>query len=100
MINDSAIKAPKFTEKSMILKSNNKFTFIVDRKSTKGTIKEIIEKNYNVEVEKIAIAYSRPKLKRSRVSKKREKFLTKPIKKAIVTLKEGNTIDIFELQNN
>lgn len=100
MIQSNAIKSPVFTEKTLVLKENGKYTFIVDRKATKGQIKHILEANYNITVDKIAIAYSRPKTKRSRVSRKREVFLTKPVKKAIVTLKKGDTIDIFEFQDN
>ena len=100
MINNSTIKSPIFTEKSLLLKENDKYTFEVDRKATKGQIKEIIEEIYKVNVEKIAFAYSRPKLKRSRVSRKRETFLTQAVKKAIVTLKKGDKIDIFEFPNN
>jgi large subunit ribosomal protein L23 len=48
------IKYPLATEKAVrMMESENKLTFIVDRKSTKKEIKESIEKMFNVKVLKV-----------------------------------------------
>ena len=73
------IKAPVVTEKSEAAKSEGKYTFKVDPKANKIEIKEAIEK-INV------------KPKKRRVG--RYTGLTNRSKKAIVTLAEGQTIDL------
>ena len=84
------IKAPVITEKSQIAKSNGQYTFKVDPKANKTEIKEAIEKLFNVKVKQIRTI--NVKVKKRRVG--RYTGLTNRSKKAIVTLAEGQTIDL------
>ena len=84
------LKAPVITEKSEIARSEGKFTFKVDPRANKIEIKEAIEKLFNVKV--ISIRTINVKPKKRRVG--RYYGLTNRTKKAIVTLKEGQTIDL------
>ena len=83
------IKAPLVTEKSTDGKQNNKYTFLVSEKATKTEIKEAIEKIFKVKVESISTLNI--KVKKKRVG--RYTGLTNRGKKAIVTLKDGMTIE-------
>ena len=84
------ILSPVVTEKSTNLNALNKLTFKVAKDANKNTIKTSIEKLYKVEVIKINTILSKPKIKivRDKIGKKTG------YKKAIVTLKEGQTIDV------
>ena len=84
------IKAPVVTEKSQAAKEQGKYTFKVDPKATKLEIKEAVEKIFNVKVK--AIRTINVKVKKRRVG--RYTGLTNRSKKAIVTLQEGQTIDL------
>ena len=83
------IKAPLVTEKSKDEQQNNKYTFLVSEKATKTEIKEAIEKIFKVEVESISTLNI--KTKKKRVG--RYTGRTNRGKKAIVTLKNGMTIE-------
>ena len=83
------IKAPLVTEKSSDVKQNNKYTFLVSEKATKTEIKEAIEKIFKVKVESISTLNI--KTKKKRVG--RYTGRTNRGKKAIVTLKDGMTIE-------
>ena len=83
---------PVITEKSMDLLADNKYTFIVDRRSNKTEVKNAIETIFNVRVEKVRTMNLRGKPKRrGRVEGK-----TARRKKAIVTLKPGQKIHLFD----
>ena len=84
------IKAPVITEKSQIAKSEGKYTFKVSPKATKTEIKEAIEKIFNVKVSAIRTINVKPKKRRVG----RYTGLTTRYKKAIVSLAEGQTIDL------
>jgi large subunit ribosomal protein L23 len=85
------IKAPIITEKSAVIRSNDrKYVFEVDVKANKTQIKEAIEKIFNVKVESVNTVNVHPKKKRVG----RYSGLTNKYKKAIVTLVEGNKIDL------
>ncbi|HZJ85009.1 MAG TPA: 50S ribosomal protein L23 [Syntrophomonadaceae bacterium] len=83
---------PVITEKSMDLLADNKYTFIVDRRANKTEIKNAIENIFRVKVANVATMTTEGKLKR--VGKFAGK--TPKRKKAIVTLKPGHKIRIFE----
>ena len=85
----SIIKKPLTTEKSTNIQQFNQYTFIVAKDSNTYEIKNAIEKIFKVKVVKINTQINRGKLK----SFKGNIGFRKDIKKAIVTLKEGNTID-------
>ena len=83
---------PVVTEKSMNLLVDNKYTFIVDRKANKTEIKNAIENIFNVKVEKVYTINVKGKPKRLG----RFEGRTPDRKKAIVTLKPGQKIRLFE----
>ncbi len=82
------IIAPIITEKTASLEQMGKYAFKVDIHANKTQIKQAIEKIFNVKVENVNTINSHPKKKR--VGK--YTGMTKKYKKAIITLKEGNTI--------
>lgn len=84
------IKAPVITEKSQMAKETGKYTFKVDPKANKIEIKSAIEKIFNVKVTSIKTLNEKPKKRRVG----RYTGLTNRSKKAIVTLEEGQTIDL------
>ena len=85
------IKAPVITEKSQAAQSNEgKYTFKVDPRANKTEIKVAIEKIFNVKVESVRTINVKPKKKRVG----RYTGMTNRSKKAIVTLKDGQTIDL------
>ncbi|MBO8158041.1 50S ribosomal protein L23 [Thermosyntropha sp.] len=83
---------PVITEKSMDLLADNKYTFIVDRKANKTEIKNAIESIFDVRVEKVHTMVVKGKKKRLG----RFEGKTPTRKKAIVTLKPGHKIQLFE----
>lgn len=87
----NVVKYPLVTEKATQLLENNQYTFVVDPKCPKNTIKSAIEYLFDVKVIKINTCHF-PKKKR-RVGK--YTGLKAHYKKAIVTLKEGNVINLF-----
>lgn len=84
------IKGPIMTEKSSTLAKDNVITFSVDPKANKTEIKQAIEKIFNVKVESVNTVTVRPKKKR--VGK--YTGYTSKVKKAIVKLKEGSSIEL------
>ena len=85
----SIIKRPLTTEKSTNLQQFNQYTFMVSKDSNSNEIKQAIEKIFKVKVTKINTSISRGKLK----SFKGNIGFRNDFKKAVITLKEGNTID-------
>ena len=85
------IKAPIVTEKSAKLASDgNTITFSVDTKANKTEIKQAVEKLFNVKVESVNTVNVRPKKKRVG----RYVGKTNKVKKAIVKLSEGSSIEL------
>jgi len=84
------IRKPIVTEKATKLSEFNKVVFEVAFKSNKNEIKDAIEKLFSVKVKAVNIINTKGKVKRFKgVLGKRN-----DIKKAVITLVEGNTIDI------
>lgn len=83
---------PVITEKATYLGAVNKYVFEVVLNANKIEIKKAIEKLYNVEVVKVNIIRSGGKS----VTYGRITGRTKRKKKAIVTLKSGQTIEVYE----
>ena len=83
---------PVVSEKSYSLIEDNKYSFRVHPKAHKTQIRQAVEELFDVKVEGVNIVQVRPKPKRRGYHKG-----TKPgWKKAIVQLKEGHEIEIFE----
>ena len=84
------IKAPIITERSSDLAKNNVIVFSVDVKANKTQIKQAIEKVFNVKVDSVNTINVKPKKKRvGRYTGK-----TVKVKKAIVKLSEGSSIEL------
>ena len=87
------LRLPKLTEKTLQLKEEfNQFMFEVDPKANKIQIKESVEKAFKVEVLKVRTMNIRGKKKRLG----RHQGMKSNWKKALITLKEGQTIEYFE----
>ena len=85
----SILTKPLTTEKSTNLQQFNQYTFLVSKNSNTFEIKQAVEALFKVKVLKINTSITRGKMK----SFKGNYGYRKDSKKAIVTLKEGNTID-------
>ena len=79
------------TEKAGLLARERKYVFIVERNANKSEVKKAIEGIYNVKVAEVNIINTKGKKKRLGRSMGR----SANHKKAMVSLKEGNTIDIM-----
>lgn len=84
------VRSPVVTEKSTLITENNQVTFRVANDATKPEIKAAIEKLFDVKVEKVNTLITKGKTKRFRGIKGRRS----DEKKAIVTLAEGQQIDV------
>lgn len=91
----NVIKKPLITEKTMSLATQGKYTFCVDKKTNKGMVKKAIEEFFKVKVKKVWLSKVLGKTKR--VGRRRRHLVKQSDwKKAIVQLKEGQKIDLFE----
>ena len=84
------ILSPIITEKSTNISEQNKITFKVPSKANKKNLKTSIEKIFKVNVTKINIINKRNRIKTTRG----KKVKIKGYKKAIITLKKGQSIDL------
>ena len=84
------ILSPLVTEKSTNLSDQNKIVFKVPRKANKKNLKTSIEKIFKVNVTKINIINKKMRLKKTRG----RNVKVKGYKKAIITLKKGQSIDL------
>ncbi len=86
------IKNPIISEKSYKLIENNKYVFAVNPKSGKEEIKDAVEAIFKVKVISVNTMHRGGKMKRQGATA----GYTPSVKKAIVTLAEGNKIEFFE----
>ncbi|MEX1001213.1 MAG: 50S ribosomal protein L23 [Crocinitomicaceae bacterium] len=95
---NSIIKKPILTEKATLdSELNNRFSFVVDRKANKLQIKSAVEELYGVTVDKVRTAnYGGGKAKRKHTAKGVAEQTQSVWKKAIITVAEGETIDLYE----
>ncbi len=84
------ILSPIVTEKSTNLSDQNKIVFKVNKNANKKNLKNNIEKIFKVNVIKINIINKKSRTKTTRGKKVR----VKGFKKAIITLKKGQNIDL------
>jgi len=84
------VLAPHITEKSTMLSETNAVVFKVAPKATKPEIKAAIEALFNVKVTNVNTIVSKGKTKRW----KGKPYQRSDVKKAIITLAEGNSIDV------
>ena len=84
------LRSPVITEKSTMASENNQVMFNVAKTATKPQIKAAVEKLFEVKVKAVNTLVRKGKVKRfrGRVGKQSD------VKKAIVTLEEGHSIDV------
>ena len=90
---EDVIRRPLVTEKSTILsRANNQYVFAVDLKANKQEIREAVSTLFNVKVVDVntSIIPGEPK-RRGRIMTRTTKW-----KKAVVTLADGQKIDLFD----
>lgn len=78
------------TEKGATIEKKRQYLFEVDAKATKVEIKKAVEEIYKVKVQSVNVLNMPGKLKRVRT----QYGYTSDWKKAVVTLKEGNKIEV------
>ena len=83
---------PVVSEKSYAGLERNTYTFLVDPRANKTEIKEAIQQIWNVRVLNVNTMNRQGKVKRTRLSTGKRPDQ----KRAVVTLAEGDTIEIFE----
>lgn len=88
--NYDTLLAPVITEKSTLVAEENKIIFRVPLTATKPDIKEAVENLFKVDVTKVNTILVKGKTKRFRGQLGRRS----DYKKAIVTLKDGQSVDI------
>jgi large subunit ribosomal protein L23 len=86
------IVRPLITEKATMLTGEHKYAFEVVRRANKNQIRDAVELAFNVHVVKVNTMNVRGKSRRTG----RLYTMTRAWKKAIVTLVEGDTIQVFE----
>jgi len=84
------ILSPIVTEKSTNISEQNKIVFKVPTKANKKNLKKSIEKIFKVNVTKVNIINKKNRIKTTRG----RKIKVKGYKKAIITLKKGQNIDL------
>jgi large subunit ribosomal protein L23 len=85
---------PVVSERSYDLMAEGKYTFEVAAKAPKEEIAAAVEKIFNVHVKKVNTMWVKPKNKRVRYVTGK----TRTWKKAVVTLAEGEQIEVFATQ--
>jgi large subunit ribosomal protein L23 len=86
------LRKPLITEKSTSLQSAGKYAFEVANGANKAQIKQAVEKAFKVTVTGVNVITVHGKTRRAG----RRTTTTSPSKKAIVTLKAGDKIELFE----
>jgi large subunit ribosomal protein L23 len=90
------IYRPIVTEKMTHLQDKGRYAFEVDPHATKIDITRAIQKKFNVTVTNVRTMNYKGKTKTQMTRKGRFQGKTSHFKKAIITLKEGDVINLFE----
>jgi len=88
------LKKPLVSEKSFARVAENKYTFIVDNDASKDVVRAAVEDLFNVTVLSVNTINIAGKIKKSKKGFGRRS----DIRKAILTLKKGDKIDLFEVE--
>jgi large subunit ribosomal protein L23 len=89
---NEVLLAPVVSEKSYSLIADRKYSFRVHPKAHKTQVRQAVEELFNVKVERVNVSQVKAKPKRRGLIRG-----TKPgWKKAVVQVREGDTIEIFE----
>jgi large subunit ribosomal protein L23 len=84
---------PVITEKSLSEAKEGNYTFYVDKRFNKNQIRMLVESTFDVTVTKVRTINVKGENKRNSLGKKK---IVKSSKKAIVTLGEKDSIDLFD----
>lgn len=90
---EDVILAPVITERSMLLVKSGKYTFKVAKTSDKRKIKKAVSDKFGVDVVNVATITVKP----SKKIVQRHEYTIPAYKKAIVKIKPGQKIDLFEV---
>lgn len=91
----SIVLKPRMSEKTYAHSEKGVFVFVADKDLNKHQIAEAVEQTYDVEVVSVNIVVQKGKTKRLYRNRKYERGTRSDLKKAYVTLKEGQSIPIF-----
>ena len=86
------LRRPLITEKNTIMQAEGKYAFEIDESANKNQVKQAVEKAFKVKVLSVNVMNIRGRTRRVG----RQQVLTPSWKKAIVTLQEGDKIELFE----
>lgn len=86
------IKRPIITEKASVGKEMGRYVFAVDTKASKTDVKRAVETLFKVKVDSVHTLRVHGRMKRVGKSQ----TMTSDWKKAVVTLKQGGSIELFE----
>ena len=92
MLNEEILISPIITEKSSMLQESNKYVFKVHKNSNKSQIKNAVEEVFDVTVESVNVI----KVKGKNKTYGRNRVLTPTRKNAMITLKLGDSISLYE----
>ncbi len=88
------LSRPRITEKSYALNAQNKYVFEVTKTSTKKSVKRAVEEVYGVNV--VAVNIVRLPAKKHLSGRSRTPGMKSAVKKAIVSVAKGQTIELFK----
>ncbi|MDR1876446.1 MAG: 50S ribosomal protein L23 [Flavobacteriaceae bacterium] len=92
----SVLIKPIISEKANDLsEKRNRYTFLVNPKANKTEIKHAVEQTYGVKVTAVRTLISAPIVKAKQTKAGLQIGKTNKLKKAMVDIKEGETIDVF-----
>ena len=86
------LRRPLITEKNTVLQAQGKYAFEIADEANKPMIKQAVEQAFKVKVTGVNVVTMQGKTRRVG----RQQIQTRPWKKAIVTLQEGDKIEFFE----
>lgn len=92
----SVLRRPIITEKSLLLATNRQYTFAIDRRATSLEVARDVAKAYSVTVQDVHVVNTKGHDRRFRGHLGK----TGSTKKAIVTVKKGQSIPGFELETD
>ncbi len=96
LVATQVILRPVISEKSMDLSNSSKYTFAVADEANKMQIKAAVEELFKVTVLNVNVLTTKRKEKSRNRRRGRQVGYTTPWKKAVVTVKAGDSIEFFE----
>lgn len=90
------ILRPLLTEKSLADAAKGDYSFIVDKRATKGEVKKAVKEKFSVDV--LSVKTRTVKGRTRRVFRRREKTVVGPRKTATVRVGKEQKIDLFEVK--